>query len=91
MKAHANGGAAASHLSPSPAPSIEDHGLQDAGNIPNSLLPALIYRQVFDFSDRRAADLLEDFLEGHGWSGTWRNGIYPYHHITAPRTRSWSS
>jgi uncharacterized protein YjlB len=31
-------------------------------------------------SERGAADQLEAFLEGHGWSGSWRNGIYSYHH-----------
>jgi uncharacterized protein YjlB len=80
MKARATGGAAASRLSPNPAAQVESHRLEDTGNFPNSLLPAIIYREIFDFSEGDTAERLEAFLEGHGWSGAWRNGIYSYHH-----------
>jgi uncharacterized protein YjlB len=59
--------------------SIETHRFVDDGRIPNSILPLLVYRQAlsgFDLAsgfERRFAD--------HDWRGSWRNGIFDYHHF----------
>ena len=51
--------------------------LNDDGLIPNSELPLLIYRGAFE---EATAEKIERTFCEHGWRGTWRNGIYPYHH-----------
>lgn len=50
----------------------------DDGRIPNSPLPALLYRAAVA---GQSADAIEHLLAGHGWTGAWHNGIYPYHHF----------
>jgi len=55
--------------------------LSDDGSIPNnSRLPVLIYRAALDTSARDAAAQIERLIEANGWSDSWRNGIYPFHH-----------
>jgi uncharacterized protein YjlB len=56
------------------------HPFADAGDIPNNPeLPLILYRQaVPDAGDRAKA--FERLFAAHGWGGTWRNGIYPFHH-----------
>lgn len=54
--------------------------LADDGKIPNSQLPLLIYRRAFEFSGSESAAVIERACTEHGWGGTWRNGIYSYHH-----------
>jgi len=56
----------------------ETHNFEDDGGIPNSRLPALVYRGVK--AARRAADC-EELFAGNNWLGAWRNGIYPFHHF----------
>lgn len=46
---------------------------------PNSRYPALIYRAVVGEGDLAAA--FESLFESHGWSGSWRNGLYRRHHF----------
>lgn len=55
--------------------------LSGDGTFPNNeRLPALVYRGAFVFSgDNRAATIERIFLR-NGWGGSWRNGIYDYHH-----------
>jgi uncharacterized protein YjlB len=50
----------------------------DDGGIPNSRLPVLVYRDVEGARDAASCQRL---FGGHGWSGAWRNGIYPFHHF----------
>ena len=59
---------------------IETFRFEDDGTIPNNpALPLLVYRGVVaDAADLATA--LEETFERNGWSGGWRNGIYPYHH-----------
>jgi len=52
--------------------------LTDAGAFPNSRLPALVYRSVLQSAD--LASGFEALFEQHGWSGSWRNGLYRTHH-----------
>jgi uncharacterized protein YjlB len=49
----------------------------DDGRIPNSPLPLLVYRKAVP-ADPAA---IERRFAAHGWSGGWRNGIYPFHHF----------
>jgi Uncharacterized protein containing double-stranded beta helix domain len=54
--------------------------LKDDGAIPNNTLPLLFYLAALNFEGRDAATALEELFETNGWGGTWRNGIYTYHH-----------
>lgn len=53
--------------------------LKDTGQFPNSRLPAVVYEGALapgpDLADR-----FETLFEEHGWSGSWRNGLYRVHH-----------
>jgi uncharacterized protein YjlB len=54
--------------------------LEDDGRIPNSALPLLIYRCAVEVSGKDPAAVFEKLFQKNGWQGTWRNGIYTYHH-----------
>jgi uncharacterized protein YjlB len=55
--------------------------LSDDGTFPNNeRLPALIYRDAFVFSGDDPAATIERVFLRNGWGGSWRNGIYDYHH-----------
>lgn len=58
--------------------SFDSFTFADDGGIPNSRLPVLFYRDVEGAHDAAGCERL--FAE-HGWSGAWRNGIYPFHHF----------
>ena len=50
---------------------------EDDGRIPNHpTLPLVLYRGVLP-EDAAAA---EEVFRRHGWGGTWRDGVFPYHH-----------
>jgi uncharacterized protein YjlB len=62
-------------------PRVLAHVLKDDGSIPNSDLPLLLYEGALNLPERNAAVvLIERLLEVNHWGGSWRNGIYPYHH-----------
>jgi uncharacterized protein YjlB len=52
----------------------------DDGNIPNSRLPLLLYRNVFSERDKAGASLLEKTFAANDWTNSWRNGVYDFHH-----------
>lgn len=55
--------------------------LPENGNFPNNQeLPVLLYKKVFDFGDENPASTIEEVFEKNNWGGTWRNGIFNYHH-----------
>ncbi|MGB9185197.1 MAG: hypothetical protein WCB67_14140 [Solirubrobacteraceae bacterium] len=56
----------------------ETYTFRDDGAIPNSVLPALVYRSV---DAAHSASDCEQLFAAHGWHGAWRNGIYPFHHF----------
>ena len=62
------------------APRVIAHVLKDDGVIPNSALPLLLYEGALKLPEGNSAALIEQLLEVNRWSGSWRNGIYPYHH-----------
>jgi uncharacterized protein YjlB len=47
---------------------------------PNNRLPAIVYKSVLDLSGQDPAANAEELFEGNNWRGTWRNGIFNYHH-----------
>lgn len=53
--------------------------LEDSGQFPNSSLPALIYEKVFS-GDGDVASKFERLFEKHGWTDSWRNGLFKVHH-----------
>lgn len=55
----------------------ETYVFEDDGGFPNSPLPLLLYRGALP-ADPAA---MERRFAAHGWSGAWRDGIYPFHHF----------
>lgn len=53
---------------------------RDDGGIPNSTLPALLYRQPFAFDTPDLAAILENCFTANDWTGAWRGNVYDYHH-----------
>jgi len=56
----------------------ETHRFDDAGGIPNSRLPVLVYHDID--GARAAQDCAEQFAR-NGWLGAWVDGIYAFHHF----------
>jgi uncharacterized protein YjlB len=52
----------------------------DDGMIPNSRFPLLIHQGAVQPAASDPAGAFEDLFAAHGWTGSWRNGIYTYHH-----------
>ncbi|HVR20769.1 MAG TPA: hypothetical protein VMS65_13760, partial [Polyangiaceae bacterium] len=53
--------------------------LKTGGKFPNSALPVLVYSAVL-VDGEGLAGALENLFEKHGWTGSWRNGLYKVHH-----------
>jgi uncharacterized protein YjlB len=54
--------------------------LKDDGLIPNSPFPLLVYRGAVKLRPHDPASVFEELFRANHWSGTWRDGIYTYHH-----------
>ena len=53
----------------------------DDGAIPNNpTLPFLVYPGALNLPGDDPAAACEAVFEHHGWSGSWRDGIYPFAH-----------
>ena len=52
----------------------------DDGDIPNNPLPLILYEGAIDSGAGDAARAFETLFAANGWGGSWRNGIYPFHH-----------
>jgi uncharacterized protein YjlB len=50
----------------------------DDGSFPNSRLPALLYRAALTGRDLGVG--FENLFGRNGWTGSWRNGLYTFHH-----------
>lgn len=60
---------------------VTAHLLEDDGVIPNNEeLPLLVYPRVVRLPADDPAHLFEQLFQHNNWHGTWRNGIYSYHH-----------
>ena len=44
-------------------------------------MPLLVYRCVVSLSSEDPAAVFEDLFHAHGWTSSWRNGIFPFHHF----------
>lgn len=53
---------------------------RDDGKIPNSQHPLIVYRNAFEERGEEGARFLESCLEQNNWLGSWRNGVYEFHH-----------
>lgn len=54
--------------------------LDDDGTFPNNAkLPLIIYKGAVEMEEGDAT-LVEKLFKDHRWGGSWRNGIFPYHH-----------
>ena len=61
-------------------PDVLAQVLKDDGIFPNSKLKLLVYRQAVELPEKDPASIFERVFESNQWHGSWRNGIYPYHH-----------
>jgi uncharacterized protein YjlB len=64
---------------------VELYNLKDDGRMPNNTaLPAMVYhgalRPAEDGGDDDPARIFEETFAANGWRGSWRDGIFPYHH-----------
>lgn len=57
------------------------HLLPDDGTFPNNaLLPLLIYPRAIHFLEEDEERIVKDIFESNGWTNSWKDGIYDYHH-----------
>jgi uncharacterized protein YjlB len=61
-------------------PRVITHLLKDAGTIPNSRLPVLLYQGVLTLPKDDPATAIETLIHAQQWGNDWRNGIFTYHH-----------
>jgi uncharacterized protein YjlB len=62
-------------------PDVAVHLLEDDGTYPNNeVLPLLVYRHALRSSVDSLVRTFEQVFRAHNWRGSWRNGIFPYHH-----------
>ncbi|HSA82239.1 MAG TPA: cupin domain-containing protein [Geminicoccaceae bacterium] len=64
-----------------PVDAVRAHLFEDDGSIPNNpKLPLLVYPGAVATSGADPAAAFEEIFAANGWSGSWRNGIYPFPH-----------
>jgi uncharacterized protein YjlB len=64
-----------------PTPEVVHEILQDDGTYPNNgRLPLLVYPSAVQLPERDPAATFEALFGAHGWGGSWRNGVYGFHH-----------
>lgn len=55
--------------------------VEDDGTYPNNgRLPLLVYPDALVLPDRDPAAAFERLFADHQWGGSWRNGVYAFHH-----------
>ena len=64
-----------------PEPEVISQPLEDDGTFPNNRAhPLILYKKAINFSEGEGAGIIEDIFRGNNWAGSWRNGVYPFHH-----------
>src|SRR3954469_14871806 len=64
-----------------PNPEILQQLLSDDGVFPNNpRLPLIVYRKALGFPGSDPTATAERIVHENRWSGSWRNGIYLFHH-----------
>lgn len=59
----------------------EERLFADDGSIPNNpRLPLLLYRAAVEVPADDPARAFEELFARHGWTGSWRDGVYGFHH-----------
>jgi len=58
----------------------ETYVFQDDGLIPNNTLPLIVRRGAVPPSASDPAKAFEATFRKNGWTNSWRNGIFDYHH-----------
>jgi len=61
-------------------PDVLAQELKDDPIFPNSKLKLLVYRKAVELLEKDPASIFEQLFAANKWQGSWRNGIYPYHH-----------
>jgi uncharacterized protein YjlB len=61
-------------------PKIITRLFKDAGSIPNSRLPVILYQAALSLSGNDPAAGVETLLRENQWGNDWRNGVFTYHH-----------
>jgi uncharacterized protein YjlB len=61
-------------------PGLEVLRFEARGDAPNSHLPLVLMRGAIKPDPEDAPASFETCFRQNGWTGTWRNGVYPYHH-----------
>jgi uncharacterized protein YjlB len=57
------------------------HALADDGTFPNNEhLPLLAYKGALQLPEHDPAAAVESLFAARSWGGSWRNGVYSYHH-----------
>lgn len=60
---------------------VAQYHFADDGRVPNNpTLPLLVYRRPARLGSDPAR-ALEQLFAGNGWTGSWRDGIYDFHHF----------
>jgi uncharacterized protein YjlB len=62
-------------------PQVTHQALKDDGTFPNNeKRPLLLYQGALDLPADDPASIIEAVFAANGWVGSWRDGIYSYHH-----------
>lgn len=62
-------------------PEIQTILIPDGGLFPNNdALPLILMQQVFDLKTENLAHAIERRFHENAWGGSWRSGIYDFHH-----------
>ncbi len=59
---------------------IEHFTFIDDGVFPNSPIPLLLFKKVFDADPGINPASIEKTFNENDWVNSWRNGLYPFHH-----------
>jgi uncharacterized protein YjlB len=62
-------------------PEIISHALEDDGRFPNNKSrPLIVYKNAIRIDSNEGPEIIEEVFHSNRWGGSWRNGIYPFHH-----------